>query len=81
MSSLALSPLLVAVIACALTLALTPALRAVARRFGLLDRPNPRSSHQTAVPRGGGVGIALAALGALGFAGSGLGGARRGGAV
>jgi Fuc2NAc and GlcNAc transferase len=74
MSSLALSPLLVAVIACALTLALTPALRAVARRFGLLDRPNPRSSHLTAVPRGGGVGIALAALGALGFAGSGLGG-------
>ena len=74
MSSLALSPLLVAVIACALTLALTPALRAVARRFGLLDRPNPRSSHVTAVPRGGGVGIALAALGALGFAGSGLGG-------
>src|SRR4029453_7209330 len=74
MSSLTLSPLLVAVIACGLTLALTPALRAVARRFGLLDRPNPRSSHLTAVPRGGGVGIALAALGALGFVGAGLGG-------
>jgi Fuc2NAc and GlcNAc transferase len=73
MSSLALSPLLVAIVACALTLTLTPALRAAARRLGLLDRPNPRSSHLTAVPRGGGIGIALAALGALAFAGGGLG--------
>src|SRR5262245_27074357 len=73
MSSPALSPLFVAVIACALTLALTPALRAAAGRVDLLDRPNSRSSHARAVPRGGGVGIALAALGALAFAGSGLG--------
>jgi Fuc2NAc and GlcNAc transferase len=73
MSSPALSPLLVALVACALTLALTPALRAAARRVGLLDRPNPRSSHQTAVPRGGGIAIALATLGALGLLGAGLG--------
>jgi len=74
MSSFALSPLSVTVVACVLTLALTPALRAAARRLGLLDRPNPRSSHQTVVPRGGGVAIALGSLGALALAGTGLGG-------
>jgi glycosyltransferase WbpL len=73
MSSLALSPLLVAVIACALTLALTPALRAVARRFDLLDRPNSRSSHERVVPRGGGLAIALASLAALTLVGAGPG--------
>jgi glycosyltransferase WbpL len=50
-----------------LALALTPALRALARRFGLLDRPNPRSSHTSDVPRAGGAAIALAVLAAVGF--------------
>jgi Fuc2NAc and GlcNAc transferase len=67
-----LSPLQVAPVACILALALTPALRALARRLGLLDRPNPRSSHQAVVPRGGGLAIALGALGALAVAGAGL---------
>jgi len=73
MSSLPLSPLVVAAVACAMTLALTPALRAAARRLRILDLPNSRSSHQAVVPRGGGVAIALAALGALSLVGSGLG--------
>src|SRR5262249_18284653 len=67
------SPLAVAAVACVLALALTPALRAVARRFGLLDRPNARSSHEPTVPRGGGVAIALAAFAASALAGAGLG--------
>jgi Fuc2NAc and GlcNAc transferase len=59
---------LAAVVAFVLALALTPALRAAASRLGLLDRPNPRSAHQAIVPRGGGVGIAAAVLGALALA-------------
>ncbi len=68
------SPAIVAVVAFVLALALTPALRAAASRFGLLDRPNLRSSHQAVVPRGGGVAIAAAVLGALTLARPGLGG-------
>jgi UDP-N-acetylmuramyl pentapeptide phosphotransferase/UDP-N-acetylglucosamine-1-phosphate transferase len=56
---------LVAAVAFAAALVLTPALRGLARRFGLLDRPNPRSSHATVVPRAGGAAIAAAVLGAL----------------
>jgi len=67
MSAPVSTPLLAAAVACALTLALTPALRAAARRLGLLDRPNQRSSHEGVVPRGGGVAIAVAVLGAVGF--------------
>jgi Fuc2NAc and GlcNAc transferase len=48
-----------------LALLLTPALRALARRLGLLDRPNPRSSHTSVVPRAGGAAIALAVLATL----------------
>jgi UDP-N-acetylmuramyl pentapeptide phosphotransferase/UDP-N-acetylglucosamine-1-phosphate transferase len=62
------SPLAVAGVALALALALTPALRPLARRFGLLDRPNPRSSHATAVPRAGGAAVAASVLGALALA-------------
>jgi Fuc2NAc and GlcNAc transferase len=65
MTVLPLPPLAVAVVAFVLALALTPALRAAASRLGLLDRPNPRSSHQSIVPRGGGIGIAAAVLGAV----------------
>lgn len=73
MSAVLPSPLVVAVIACILTLGLTPVMRAASSRFGLLDRPNRRSSHRTVVPRGGGVAIALAVLAALALAGGGLG--------
>ncbi len=69
------SPALVAAVSGALALALTPALRASARRLGLLDRPNARSSHLTVVPRGGGVAIALAVLAALAVVPGGLGSA------
>jgi Fuc2NAc and GlcNAc transferase len=42
------------------TVAMTPVFRAGALRFGFLDRPNPRSSHRSVTPRGGGVAIILA---------------------
>ena len=48
----------------AATAVLTGLVRALLRRHGVLDRPNERSSHQAAVPRGGGiavVGVLLAA--------------------
>lgn len=51
-----------ALVAFVLALALTPAFRAAARRWGLLDRPNARSSHQRVVPRGGGAAIVAATL-------------------
>ncbi len=54
MTSLALA----LVTAFALSLVATPLCRAAARRWGLLDRPNERSSHQEVVPRGGGTAIA-----------------------
>src|SRR2546425_4499915 len=47
-----------------------PLWRASARRWGLLDRPNVRSSHQTVVPRGGGAAIVLAALVGVSASGS-----------
>ena len=37
--------------------ALTGLVRALLHRHGVLDRPNRRSSHQTAVPRGGGIAV------------------------
>jgi Fuc2NAc and GlcNAc transferase len=46
----------------AVAAAVTPLIRAAARRAGLLDRPNPRSSHQRVIPRGGGAAIVLAVL-------------------
>ena len=55
-------------IALTLALALTPVLRALARRFGLLDRPNPRSSHAGVVPRAGGAAIAVSVLAASALA-------------
>jgi glycosyltransferase WbpL len=59
-------PLLVGLAA---TLVATPLVIAAARRGGLLDHPNERSSHRTVTPRGGGlailagVAVALLALG------------------
>jgi UDP-N-acetylmuramyl pentapeptide phosphotransferase/UDP-N-acetylglucosamine-1-phosphate transferase len=59
------SPTMVGALAFGLALALTPALRGLARRFGLLDRPNRRSSHATVVPRAGGAAVAVAVLAGL----------------
>jgi FlaA1/EpsC-like NDP-sugar epimerase/UDP-N-acetylmuramyl pentapeptide phosphotransferase/UDP-N-acetylglucosamine-1-phosphate transferase len=43
----------------------TPLCKAAARRFGLIDQPNDRSSHRGAVPRAGGLAIILGALAAV----------------
>lgn len=42
---------------------------AYARRRGMLDQPGERRSHATATPRGGGIGIVIAMLLAMGMAG------------
>jgi UDP-N-acetylmuramyl pentapeptide phosphotransferase/UDP-N-acetylglucosamine-1-phosphate transferase len=52
-------------LALAASLALTPLVRGVARRWGLLDHPNARSSHRQVVPRGGGLAVAVATLTAI----------------
>jgi Fuc2NAc and GlcNAc transferase len=44
-------------VACVVSLATTPLVRAAARRFGLVDHPVSRSSHNTPTPRGGGLAI------------------------
>jgi UDP-N-acetylmuramyl pentapeptide phosphotransferase/UDP-N-acetylglucosamine-1-phosphate transferase len=62
-------PIRAAAVAFVLALALTPAFRAAARHWGLLDRPNARSSHERVVPRGGGAAIVAATLFALWFGG------------
>jgi UDP-N-acetylmuramyl pentapeptide phosphotransferase/UDP-N-acetylglucosamine-1-phosphate transferase len=49
-------------LALVLSLALTPLFRGMARRWGLMDRPNARSSHQRVVPRAGGTAVALSVL-------------------
>ena len=45
------------------TLALTPAARALAVRVGALDHPGPRRVHEVATPRFGGLAMAAAVLG------------------
>lgn len=42
-------------------LALTPLVRSLARRTGMIDRPNRRSSHTEWIPRGGGLAVVAAA--------------------
>jgi UDP-GlcNAc:undecaprenyl-phosphate/decaprenyl-phosphate GlcNAc-1-phosphate transferase len=51
--------------AMALAAALTPAVRVLGRRWGLLDAPGERKIHTQSVPRIGGVGVTLAAVLAL----------------
>jgi len=51
---------LAAMVAFVATLLLTPLVRTSARRWGLLDRPNPRSSHSRVIPRAGGVALLVA---------------------
>lgn len=50
-----------------LALCLTPPVRALARRGGVLDRPSPRKLHARAVPLLGGVALYVAIAGAAAF--------------
>lgn len=56
----------VAIAALIVSALLTGVVRRVARRWELLDIPNPRSSHLAPTPRGGGLAIVLTAAAALG---------------
>ncbi|HEX6739043.1 MAG TPA: SDR family NAD(P)-dependent oxidoreductase [Vicinamibacteria bacterium] len=57
-----------ALVAFLTALVLTRAIRGAAFRWQLIDRPEPRSSHRTLIPTGGGVAILLATLaGTLAF--------------
>ena len=55
--------LLLLLLGCAASWALTSSVRRWALHSGLLDRPNARSSHTVATPRGGGVAIVVSYLG------------------
>ena len=57
-------PLLVVpfLIAAVLALAFTPAVRRLARRYGMLDRPNARRVNVVPMPRAGGLAVAAAFL-------------------
>ena len=65
MNGLWTSPVALFLFALFLAAVFTPAFRSAARRWGLLDRPNVRSSHQSLVPRGGGAAIVVSVLAAL----------------
>ena len=53
-------------VAATVSAGLTPVARTIARRLGVLDQPNARSSHSVPTPRNGGYAIVIAiALGAL----------------
>ena len=45
--------------ALALTLVLTPVVREVNRRLGMVDKPDPRRINKVPIPRGGGVALFL----------------------
>ncbi len=57
-----------ALIACTLSLILTPIARTVMRRVGAVDLPDPRRVNRIPVPRGGGIAVILAFYGALAIA-------------
>jgi len=60
---------LTSAVALVVSLAITPIVRIVAERYGLLDQPDAeRKIHQQPVPRLGGVAIAIAFAAAIGFA-------------
>jgi FlaA1/EpsC-like NDP-sugar epimerase/UDP-N-acetylmuramyl pentapeptide phosphotransferase/UDP-N-acetylglucosamine-1-phosphate transferase len=58
-------------IAFAVALCATPLLVVVAYRWGLLDHPNVRSSHERVTPRGGGLAVVLAVAAVLAWSGAG----------
>ncbi len=45
-----------------LTFVLTPLVREINRRFGMIDKPDPRRINRVPVPRGGGVALALGVI-------------------
>lgn len=53
-----------ALIAFSVTLAACPAVIVALRRSGVLDRPGSRSSHDTPIPRGAGIAVALGGISA-----------------
>ena len=57
-------PLLIGtlVLAAALAFVLTPLVRALAHRFGMVDHPDERRVNTSPVPRGGGIAVAVACL-------------------
>jgi Fuc2NAc and GlcNAc transferase len=57
-----MSAVAIAAVAFATSLLLVGAVRLNAARFGMLDLPNARSSHQKPTPRGGGIAIAIVTL-------------------
>jgi UDP-GlcNAc:undecaprenyl-phosphate GlcNAc-1-phosphate transferase len=59
---------LVFVAAMVVALVLTPVMRAVGHRYGLLDQPDERKIHEVPIPRLGGIGMAVAFAIAIGLA-------------
>jgi UDP-GlcNAc:undecaprenyl-phosphate/decaprenyl-phosphate GlcNAc-1-phosphate transferase len=59
---------LTSAVALVVSLAVTPMVRALAERLGLLDEPDERKIHEVPVPRLGGVAIAIAFGAAIAFA-------------
>jgi len=59
---------LVFVAAMVVALILTPAMRAIGHRYGLLDQPDERKIHEIPIPRLGGIGMAIAFAVAIGMA-------------
>jgi len=55
-------------VALAVSYGMQPVLIRMLPRMGLVDIPNHRSSHSTPTPRGGGIGVACGAVGALAVA-------------
>lgn len=62
-----MTPIIVALFACAVAFLLTPLARALSLRLDVIDRPNARSSHTVPTPRSGGIAI-LAGVFASAFA-------------
>ena len=51
--------------ALALTLVLTPIVREINRRLGMVDKPDPRRINKVPIPRGGGVALFLGLFGSF----------------
>ncbi|HUJ12284.1 MAG TPA: glycosyltransferase family 4 protein [Thermoanaerobaculia bacterium] len=61
---------IIAAVAFAISLALTPAAALLLRRAGFLDVPNARSSHRQPTPRGGGIAMVTAIILVLAWSGA-----------
>jgi UDP-GlcNAc:undecaprenyl-phosphate GlcNAc-1-phosphate transferase len=60
-----LALIILAVVAFLLTLAVSPACRALCRRLGLVDKPDLRKCHRSPIPRAGGIAILFGYVAAL----------------